>query len=131
MKTFLDLASAFLIFLTGCYSESLLTRGEAVPDDVAVYYYLQNGAHVKSAAGQHVRVDGGYQVTGEIRFPAGRGNKFEDKKTDLPFAGRIPDGDIKEVGRESFDWLKTTVAVAIPVAVLVYLGTNFEISPDF
>ncbi len=44
----------------------VLTKDEQEPvDDATVYFYMRDGSYIKSESGQHPRVEGGYQVTGE------------------------------------------------------------------
>ncbi len=132
MKSLTVVTMPLMILIVGCYSETSLTKDETVGDNVTAYFHLRDGTHVKSVPGRHARVDGGYQVSGEIYLPDESAGKSGEAMAHHAFEGRIPDANIQETTKEEFDWLMTTVAVALPVAVLVYPSCNLKaIGPVF
>ena len=56
----------FCFFFGGCYTESSLSRGDAVANDTKVFIYLKDGSCIKSYSDNHRRVADGYEVSGTI-----------------------------------------------------------------
>ncbi len=57
---------SFAILLTGCYSPTTITKDDTPNlDNVALTFYLTDGTYIRSKAGNHHRIENGYEVTGE------------------------------------------------------------------
>jgi hypothetical protein len=100
---------ALSVLLAGCYSESTLTKsGEASNEDV-VFFYLNDGSLIESQPGEHLRIENGYQVTGQILKDGHRQGRYE---------GIVRDASIQKVTENRLNIVRTSIG-----AVLGVVGT--------
>jgi hypothetical protein len=108
------------LFCAGCFTERSITRDEAVPVDTKVYFHLADSSCVRSYAGRHERIDGGYTVSGDLFVPGTFPKKFD---------GVISDSAIVRVTQAKLNWWGTILGVALVVPILVGIlamaGTNW------
>ena len=106
---------SFSILLVGCYSQSSLTKDEAVPNNETVVFYLKDGTYVESKSEEHTRIDTGYQVVGGL---------FKDKHAQGRFEGVIHDSDIQKVTANEFNVVRTSIGAVLGLfGVLLVVGT--------
>ena len=111
----------FGVLATGCYTESAVTREESLPEGSVVRFYLHDGSVVKTMPGNYVRVDNGYQVSGEI-VSATVAREFE---------GVIRYADIMEITAERYDQGVTAIAIVfggilVVTTLLMVLAIGFR-----
>ena len=107
----------FTLLLCGCFSQSSLTKGETVPVDEAVVFYLKDGSYVMSDANQHRRVETGYQVSGDRYMKIGEDLRGVHWKKE-PFSGAIADSDIQEITAKRFNVVTTVLVSAAGVGIV-------------
>jgi hypothetical protein len=96
MKTPLILSCALALLVAGCSTEVQITKDENNPEnDATAYFYLRDGSYIVSRAGEHPRIDAGYQVTGEVFYQDQSSDMFWTGLTHRDFKGTVRDGDIK------------------------------------
>lgn len=108
---------AFL--LAGCFTESPITKDEAVPDDTNAFFYLKDGSYVRSFGDHHQRIDSCYRVSGTLYRKGDSRGKFE---------GVLPDSSITRITRNKFNWIATMLA--LPIGALAVAGAIFVASKD-
>jgi hypothetical protein len=118
-KTVCVLLSSTMLFC-GCYSYSALAKDEPVPDDKDARFQLKDGGLLEAEAGNHSRIERGYQVSGTLvrqdtlHLPGSSGVR----KTVRPFTGVIRDADIEEIIAYQPDVVTTVLVVALPVLMV-------------
>jgi hypothetical protein len=93
--------------LTGCYTQSSLGRSEPAPDSSVVAFHLFDGREINSPAGEHRRVEEGYQVSGDI--------VANETAIDV-FEGVITDDEISSIAIVEYS-VTGTVALVIGVVI--------------
>jgi hypothetical protein len=121
MKKVTRVLLIFSVLLGGCCTESSLPRDESPPEDAKVFFHLADDAYVRSYAGRHYRVDGGYQVEGTI---LGRGS-FPEK-----FGRMIPDSEIVSIGIEELNVAGTALELVIAALIVAMVVTPWP-GPSF
>ena len=96
MKTTIILSFALAMLVAGCSSEASLTKEPNGPEnDGTVYFYLRDGSYIVSRAGEHPRIDAGYQVIGEVFYQDQSSDMFWTGLTHHPYRGIVRDADIR------------------------------------
>ena len=104
MKTPLILSFALALVVAGCSTEVQITKVDNTPEnDATVYFYLRDGSYIVSRAGEHPRIDAGYQVTGEVFYQDQSSDMFWTGLTHRDFRGTVRDGDIKVATQKKLD----------------------------
>jgi hypothetical protein len=110
----------FALFWAGCFTEASITKDEDVPVDRKVYFHLADSSCIRSYAGRHTRVRGGFMASGDLFVPGTFPKKFE---------GMISDSAIVRVTQTEINWWGTILGVAfvvpLQVAILAWAGTNW------
>ena len=123
MKTAFFISLAVALLAAGCSSGVVLTKDEQTPvDDATVYFYLRDGSYVKSESGQHPRVEGGYQVTGELFTQVQSSDMFWTHFHRQEFAGMVRDEDIKIATQKKLDVPVGAAIVAVTVGAIIRSG---------
>ena len=106
---------SFAILLSGCYSTMPFSKTALAPDDRGVFFRLHDNSYVESDAGDHHRIESGYEVKGQLV-------KGDFKKE---YEGVVRDNQISEIAIKEVNTGLTVFAVSIPVYVVVsfYTGT--------
>ena len=106
---------SFVLAIIGCYSPVPISRDELAPDDRGVFFQLHDNSYVESDAGDHHRIESGYEVKGQLV-------KGDFQKE---YEGVVRDNQISEIAIKEVNTGLTVFAVSIPVYVVVsfYTGT--------
>ena len=101
---------SFSILLTGCYSNTTVTKEDTLNDEGELTLWLHDGSHIISESGQYSRLENGYKVVGK---QAGKYNY------PVAFAGIVKDEQIKEVVSREYDVGLTVVMLSFGIFVVV------------
>ena len=106
---------SFAIPFAGCYSPVPISRDELAPDDRGVFFRLHDNSYVESDAGDHHRIESGYEVKGQMV-------KGECQKE---YEGVVRDNQISEIAIKEVNTGLTVFAVVLAVSIPVYLVVSF------
>jgi hypothetical protein len=105
------------LLFTGCYTQSFLAKDQPPPDSTRVIFHLLDGREISAPAGQHRRVDEGYQVVGYI--------VTKDPTREI-YDGIVLDGEIKDISSSSFNEQGTAVLVLGVAVTLALILANWH-----
>jgi hypothetical protein len=103
---------ALSVLFAGCYSESALTKNEEASDEVVVVFYLNDGSIVESQPGEHLRIENGYQVAGQI---------LKDGRRQGSYEGIVRDASIQKVTEKRLNIVRTSIGVVLGVVGTVLI----------
>ena len=117
---------SFAILLTGCYTNSTVTKETPqIPDNEELTFYLTDGTSIKSKSEEHHRIENGYRVRGKLVNTNQWWNVTED------FDGIVRDEQIKDITIKEINSGLTVVFVAGIVGGIAYLIISNSHSSGF
>ena len=99
---------SFTLLLTGCYSNTSLTKDS--PSTAEVTFRLNDGTSIVSR--HYQRIEDGYHVVGTLV-------SREYWNNDKDFDGILSDGQIKEVVIRELEVTSTVILLGLPVLLLI------------
>jgi hypothetical protein len=111
---------SFALVLMGCFSYAPVTRDDSPDlDNETLTFYLIDGTYITSKAGNHHRIENGYQVTGEHVS-----KKYYNSSKEV--SGVLRDDQVSRVETREFNEVKTVVVLGLAglLVVGVIVGLN-------
>ncbi len=107
------------VLFCGCYSYSSVAKDKPLPADADARFLLKDGGLLEAKGGQYTRIEGGYQVSGNLvkKDSVQLAGVTGVRTTAGPFSGVIRDAEIEEVTAYQHDGAATVVAIAATVAI--------------
>jgi len=111
----MGIALCVVFVFVGCYSTMPISKDELAPDERDVFFRLHDDSYVESDAGNHLRIEGGYKIKGELV----KGDFHKE------FEGVVRDNQITEIEVREVNTGLTVFAVVLAVSVPVYMVVSF------
>ena len=122
---------SFALLCAGCYSQTAVTKVDILNlDNEELTFFLTDGSHIVSRAGQHHRVENGFEVEGRLvkvwPHTPDPWNPHKSQPSGRMFSGMVLDKQINEIAVSQLNIGLTILGIGVPLAVacVVVVGVS-------